>query len=60
MNMSQRLKFCMGAEDSWCYRYNYCRTSHLKDICLGTDEGNTAILAIHQHLPPEVLTQEIL
>lgn len=35
-------------------------TSDLDDISLGTDEGDAAVLPIHQHLPPEVLTQQVL
>ena len=32
----------------------------LDDISFGADEGDAAILPIHQHLPPEVLTQQVL
>ena len=33
---------------------------YLNDICFGADECNAAILAVHQHLSPKVLTQQIL
>ena len=42
---------CFGIKDS---------EADLNYICLGADEGDAAILAVHQHLPPEVLSQQIL
>lgn len=33
---------------------------HLNHISLGADEGDAAILAVHQHLAAEVLPQQVL
>lgn len=34
--------------------------SDLDNISFGADEGDAAILPIHQHLSPEVLSQQVL
>lgn len=45
----------------YCVRLNEgVALPHLNDISLGADEGDAAILAIHQHLAAEVLPQQVL
>lgn len=42
------------------YPVNEESAAHREHVCFGADKADAAILAIHQHLPSETLTKQVL